>query len=226
MHESSTMTEFDSHANMVVVGTNSTIFDDTGEMCTVNAFSKIGGKLGNVPIVDILIAYNCPYQCKTYLTLVRNVLHIPELDVNLIPPFMKYENAGEELIGRALIGIPPNSCEFGILPLYISCFQTVESLVEEFACLVFPIQHSKLLAIFIYHENWTFQATSQTYQLRCSLYFSFTDKRPNRLSFVKTSLPWENDHDYPVLTVMLIHYSPVKRLMEIHTLQKTSKKKI
>ena len=33
-------TELDSHANMVVVGDQSVVFDDTGLSCTVNVFTK------------------------------------------------------------------------------------------------------------------------------------------------------------------------------------------
>ena len=86
-----TRTELDSHANMVVVGKHSTIFDDTGKTCTVNAFSESAGKLDNVPFVDAVIAYDCPYQCKTFLLLMRNVLFIPELEINLLPPFIVRE---------------------------------------------------------------------------------------------------------------------------------------
>ena len=84
----------------------------------------------------------------------------------------------------------------------------------------FPIQYSKLislshilLATFIYDENWTAQATLQTCPLRSSLYFSFTEIYPNRLSFVKTSLPWENDPGCRVLTGISIHCSLLNRLM-------------
>ena len=95
-NESSTRTELDSHANMVVVGKYCMIFDDTGKTCTVNAFSETAGKLENVPIVDAVIAYDCPYKCKIYLLLLRNALHIPELEVNLLPPFIVRE-AGIEV---------------------------------------------------------------------------------------------------------------------------------
>ena len=94
--KSSTRTEVDSHANMVVVGKNSTIFDDNGKKGTVNAFSETAGKLEDVPIVDTVVTYDCPYQCRTYLLLMRNALHIPELDVNLLPPFIVRE-AGIQL---------------------------------------------------------------------------------------------------------------------------------
>ena len=73
---------------------------------------------------------------------------------------------------------------------------------------------------FIYHENWTVQATPQTSLLRPSLYFSFTEKYPIRLSFVKTSLPWENYPDCPVLIGIPIHCSLLNRIMEVHTLLK------
>ena len=84
-------TELDSHVNMVVVGKHYMIFDDTGKTCTVNSFSKSAGKIDNVSIVDAVIAYDCPYQSKTYLLLLRNALHIPEMSANLIPPFVLRE---------------------------------------------------------------------------------------------------------------------------------------
>ena len=84
-------TELDSHANMIVVGRHCTVFDSLGKTCTVNAFSESAGKLNNVPIVDAVIAYDCPYKAKTYLLLMRNVLYIPELEINLLPPFIVRE---------------------------------------------------------------------------------------------------------------------------------------
>ena len=84
-------TELDSHANMVVVGRHCTVFDTTGKTCTVNAFSKSAGHMEDVPIVDAVIAYDCPFQSKTFLLLMRNALYIPELEVNLLPPFIVRE---------------------------------------------------------------------------------------------------------------------------------------
>ena len=81
-------TELDSHANMVVVGKHCVIFDDTGKTCTVNAFSESTGKLENVPIVDALVAYDCPFKGKTFLLLMRNGLYIPKLEINLLSPFI------------------------------------------------------------------------------------------------------------------------------------------
>ena len=81
-------TELDSNANMAVVGRECVVFDDTGQTCTVNAFTESAGKLDKVPIVDVAVAYDCPFQSKTYILLMRNFLHIPEIKHNLLPPFM------------------------------------------------------------------------------------------------------------------------------------------
>ena len=61
--------------------------------------------------------------------------------------YLKYENAGDELVGRTLTGIPPTSYEFGISPVYFSTTETNEIQVADFTCLVFPIEHSKLISL-------------------------------------------------------------------------------
>ena len=84
-------TELDSHANMAVVGRERVALDDTGQTCTANAFTESAGKLEKVPIVDVAVAYDCPFQAKTYILLLRNCLHIPEIKHNLLPPFIVRE---------------------------------------------------------------------------------------------------------------------------------------
>ena len=160
---------------------------------------------------------------SSWLTIVSLCLRAGWAITRVKERYLKYENAGDKLVGQTLAGIPPTSYEFGITPLYFSCSRTNESLVEEFVYLIFPIQHSKLislsyilLATINYHVNWTVQTTPQPCPLRSSLYISFTEKYPNLLSFVKTSLPWENDPNCSVLTGIPVHCS-----MEVHTLQKT-----
>ena len=54
--------------------------------------------------------------------------------------YLKHNNTGDDVVGRILTSISP-SCEAGISPVYFSCSQTEESLVEEFVCLTSPIQH-------------------------------------------------------------------------------------
>ena len=51
----------------------------------------------------------------------------------------KYENAGDEFVGRKLTGKPPASCEFRISLVYFLYSQTDESIVGEFVYLIFPI---------------------------------------------------------------------------------------
>ena len=49
----------------------------------------------NVPIVDAAVAYDCPYQSKTFILLMRNALYIPELEINLLPPFIVRESGNQ-----------------------------------------------------------------------------------------------------------------------------------
>ena len=81
-------TELDSHANMVVLGKNAFIFESTGRTCNVKPFTDQLGIVENVPIVDAAIAYECPYSHQVYILILRNALHIPTLEHNLIPPFI------------------------------------------------------------------------------------------------------------------------------------------
>ena len=84
-------TQLDSHANMVVVGNNATIFSNSGKSADVRPFSSKCSKMESVPIVDAAVAYDCPYTLKTYLLTVRNALHVPSMEHNLIPPFIMRE---------------------------------------------------------------------------------------------------------------------------------------
>ena len=84
-------TELDSHANMVVLGKYSFIFESTGQTCTVLPFSSELGMAKNVPIVDGAIVYEEPYSGQPHILLIRNALYIPTMDINLIPPFIMRE---------------------------------------------------------------------------------------------------------------------------------------
>ena len=53
--------ELDSHANMVVLGKDCSIFEQSSLTCSVKPFSETLGKVTHVPIVDAAIAYECPY---------------------------------------------------------------------------------------------------------------------------------------------------------------------
>ena len=98
-------TELDSHANMVVLGKHSFVFEATGKTCNVQGFSSELGQARNVPIVDGAIAYDCPITGQVYILLVRNALHIPTMEVNLIPPFIM--RAGGVIIND----VPKSQCD-------------------------------------------------------------------------------------------------------------------
>ena len=63
-------TELDSHANMIVLGHNSFVFESTGRTCNVQPFSTDLGTATNISIVDGAIAYDCPYSLSK-----RNILY-------------------------------------------------------------------------------------------------------------------------------------------------------
>ena len=50
-------TELDSHANMVVIGAQGTIIQNTGKYADVNGFSPDVGTMSRVPIVDAVLGY-------------------------------------------------------------------------------------------------------------------------------------------------------------------------
>ena len=89
-------TELDSHANMIVFGKHILVLNDTGKTAQVNGFSDDVGTMSKVPIVDGVCAYDCPKDGQTYLLVGRNVLHVPSMDHNLVPPFILRE-AGLEV---------------------------------------------------------------------------------------------------------------------------------
>ena len=56
------ITELYLHANRVVLGMNAFIYDITGITCSLKPFSSELGIAKNVPIVDVLIAYDFQYS--------------------------------------------------------------------------------------------------------------------------------------------------------------------
>jgi len=94
-------TELDSHANMFVMGRHCTVLNDTGLKASVNAYSP-GIEPKTIPIVDAAIAYDCPFQNKTFILVASNALYVPDMDVNLTAPFIMRE-AGVEVCEMAKI---------------------------------------------------------------------------------------------------------------------------
>jgi hypothetical protein len=83
--------QLNSHANMNVFGKHCYVISNSGKYANVSAFSEEVGSMLKVPIVDAIIAYDCPFTEKTYILIARNVLHVPSMDHNLIVPFILRE---------------------------------------------------------------------------------------------------------------------------------------
>ena len=80
-HEIYQHAELDSHANIMVFGIGCYIFDSIDQKtCNVQPFDPSIGVAKNVPIVDAVLAYDCPYTYKTYILLARNVLNVKGLE--------------------------------------------------------------------------------------------------------------------------------------------------
>ena len=77
---------------MVVIGKQAFIFSHSGQYENVRAFTDEVKGITKVPIVDAVIAYDCPKSGQTYLLVVRNALCIPSMEHNLIPPFILRES--------------------------------------------------------------------------------------------------------------------------------------
>ena len=67
------------------------MLQQSGEMANINPFTPEYDALMEVPIVDSAILYECPFLGTEYILLVRNALHVPAMENNLIPPFIMRE---------------------------------------------------------------------------------------------------------------------------------------
>ena len=94
----------DSHANMVVIGAQGTIIQKTGKYAEVNGFSPDVVTMSRVPIVDAVLAHDCPISGKTTLLVERNALLVESMEHNLISPFIMQE-AGLKVEEQAKIHV-------------------------------------------------------------------------------------------------------------------------
>eukprot|EP00957_Ditylum_brightwellii_P056883 4312374-Ditylum_brightwellii.AAC.1 len=83
-------TELDSHTNMPCMGRDKLVVSDTGRVMEVNPFIPDYDAM-KVRLVDAALKYDCPFTDKTYILLVRNALHVPSMDHNLLPLFVLTE---------------------------------------------------------------------------------------------------------------------------------------
>lgn len=72
---------------MPVVGSNSRIIRRVGKKVNVSPFTPDYNPI-TLPVVDAGVLYQCPYTGKEYILIIMNVLHVPAMSHNLIPPFI------------------------------------------------------------------------------------------------------------------------------------------
>lgn len=74
-----------------MIGSFSYIVDNTGKTVEVKPFSNECNKWIDVPIADAVIKWKDPFNGDVYYFLVKNVLYVPSMEHNLIPPFVMRE---------------------------------------------------------------------------------------------------------------------------------------
>ena len=83
----SSRTEFDSHANMPVIGRNAYILSTIGETLDVAPVSQVYKHI-SAELVDVALNYECPYSSEDNILIIRSGLYVPSITQNLLPPFM------------------------------------------------------------------------------------------------------------------------------------------
>ena len=66
-------------------------FSHSSQYANVRAFTDEFKGIPKVPLVDAVIAYDCPQSGQTYLLVVWNAICVPSMEHNLIPPFILRE---------------------------------------------------------------------------------------------------------------------------------------
>ena len=127
---------------MTVFGKYCFIISKSGKEAIFNDFNDQVGTI-NVPIFDAAVAYDCTWSQTTYILIARNILSVPSMDHNIIPPFILRE-AGITMNDTAMIHlnepsiddhviICPNSDMRIRLHLHsnFSCFSTIMRTPDE-----------------------------------------------------------------------------------------------
>ena len=75
---------------MPVVGNHCFILASTGKTAEVSPYTPDYEAM-DVKIVDAVLLYECPFTHEQSIIVMRNALHVPSMDNNLIPPFIMRE---------------------------------------------------------------------------------------------------------------------------------------
>ena len=86
---------------MIVFGKYCLIISKSGKEAIINDFTDQVGTI-SLPIVYAAVEYDCPWSQNTYILIARNILSVPSMDHNQIPPFILHE-AGIKSNNTAMI---------------------------------------------------------------------------------------------------------------------------
>ena len=76
---------------MVILGKQACIIQRSGKISDIRPFSNECSNMVKVTIINSALAYDCKHTTKIYLLVSSNVLYIPSMDNNKIPPFVMIE---------------------------------------------------------------------------------------------------------------------------------------
>ena len=150
--------------------------------------------------------------------------------------YLKYESGGDQLVGRCLTGINPQSPEFSTSPIYLHSLDDAQKeVLNQLKQHCFPLANRQifshtatmLLASFIYHEPWLKGLAQGNSLFLNNPFFSFSHLFPNRKDHVIHTCPWEpHTQERPVYTGIPLHCSILNKLMEVYQMQKELPEKI
>lgn len=141
--------------------------------------------------------------------------------------YLKYGEAGDELVGRTLTGISPESTQFGISPVFFAPTNDAEVVSNNLIKSIFPRHPPSLkrflnicIASFVYHEEFTKGIIDNRNSPVLSLpYFSLASLIRERRALVTTALSWEHKEGCPPLTGIPIQCTILNKLYEIQKFQ-------
>ena len=76
---------------MIVPVKHCFVFEFYGKSYNVDPFNNILGSVKDIQITDADIDYYCPYSHEFYILICRNSLYLPNMEYNLLPPFIMRE---------------------------------------------------------------------------------------------------------------------------------------
>ena len=143
--------------------------------------------------------------------------------------YLKYEAAGDQLVGRCLAGIDPQNNRFSNSPVFFyNLNKKTEHQLRQLQKYSFPVDRGAfshtarmLLANYIFNEAFHQQKVkNERSMLRDNTYYAYRNCFPWRLFHVRTSCPWDGVAECPSYTGIPLHCSILNKLIEVHQLQK------